>query len=242
MLIALHGFTETDNVWQELLAPAFPALICPLLPGHGDKPCPPGTCLAGTARDILARIPGNAPVDLLGYSMGGRVAIRLALDHPERIRRLVLISCNPGMDDAQERAQRRQRDEHLAQILEEDGIGPFVAWWQSNPVLKPANPLPRSVQESLRCMRLNHEPGGLANALRLLGASEADNDLWPRLGELRMPTLLVNGAADKRYEGIMAAMHQRIAGSRLETVSAAGHAIHREQAEALVKLVGAFLA
>lgn len=242
MLIALHGFTETDHVWQDLLAPSFPALRCPLLPGHGDKPCPTGTSLASTARDILARIPDQAPCDLLGYSMGGRVAIRLALDHPQRVRRLVLISCNPGMDDARERAQRRLRDEHLAQILEEDGIGPFVAWWQSNPVLKPANPLPRAMQESLRCMRLNQEPKGLANALRLLGASDADNDLWPRLGELRMPTLLITGAADQRYANIMAAMHQRIAGSRLETVAAAGHAIHREQAEPLLKLVGAFLA
>jgi 2-succinyl-6-hydroxy-2,4-cyclohexadiene-1-carboxylate synthase len=189
----------------------------------------------------VQRVPGQKAFDLLGYSMGGRLAIRLALDHPGRVRRLVLISCNPGMDDAKERAERRLRDEHLAQILEEDGIGPFVAWWQSNPILKPAKPLPRSVEESLRCMRLNHEPTGLAMALRQLGSSDDANDLWPRLGELRMPVLLVHGKADARYAGIISAMAKRIPASRLEAIADAGHAIHREQAPALMKLVCGFL-
>lgn len=242
MLIALHGFTETDHVWQELLHSFAPDLLCPLLPGHGGKPCPADSSLAGTAAEIASRFPAGRCCDLLGYSMGGRVAIRLALDHPERIRRLVLISSNPGMDDASERAARRLRDEHLAQILEEDGMGPFVAWWQSNPILKPAKPLSRSVAESLRCMRLNQEPLGLAMALRRLGASDDANDLWPRIHELRMPVLLVHGAADLRYKDIMTSMASRIPHARLETIADAGHAIHREQSETLVTLVRSFLA
>ena len=80
--------------------------------------------------------------DLLGYSLGGRVALQLALDHPGRIRRLVLVSSGPGIADPAERERRRQRDERLAQILDEDGISPFTAWWESSPALKPARPLP----------------------------------------------------------------------------------------------------
>jgi 2-succinyl-6-hydroxy-2,4-cyclohexadiene-1-carboxylate synthase len=242
MLLALHGFTETDLVWQSLLSPHFSELTCPLLPGHGWKPCLPEASLSDVAADFLAKIPGTAPFDLLGYSMGGRVALRMALDHPERIRRLVLISSNPGIMDDSERAQRAERDELLAQILEEDGIGPFVAWWQANPTLAPFKPLPRSVAESLRCMRLNHEPEGLAAALRHLGSSDEANNLWPRLSELRMPVLLMAGSADARYRAIMTAMHQRIAGSRLEIVAEAGHAIHREQAEPMLAVIRAFLA
>lgn len=241
MLIALHGFTEIDTVWLNLLSPAFPDLRCPLLPGHGWKPCPKGTTIASTVADIAASLPSQ-PVDVLGYSMGGRVAIRFALDFPHLVKRLVLINCNPGIADTNERSDRRLRDEHLAQILEEDGLGPFVAWWQSNPVLKPAKPLPRSMAESLRCMRLNHEPCGLANALRLLGASNDDNNLWARLPELRMPVLLVNGAADKRYSGIMTLMAKDIPHAQVSVIADAGHAVHREQPDALVATVRAFLA
>lgn len=242
MLLALHGFTETDVVWQELLSPHFPNLKCPLLPGHGWKPCTTSTTMVGTAAEFIANIPANEPIDLLGYSMGGRLAIRVALENPQRIRRVVLISCNPGIADQAERIDRRRRDEHLAQILEEDGIGPFVAWWQSNPTLRPAKPFSRAMQESLRCMRLNHEPCGLAWSLRTLGSCSDEGNMWPRLGELRMPVLLASGEADSKYHQIMGEMAKHIPGARHEVIAAAGHAIHREQANQLVALIRGFLA
>ncbi|MBA3938551.1 MAG: alpha/beta fold hydrolase, partial [Planctomycetes bacterium] len=96
MLIALHGFTETDLVWRDLLAPAFPEVRCLLLPGHGWKPGPAGPDFMAAVAELAARLPADGPVDLLGYSMGGRLALALALTAPQRIRRLVLVSSNAG--------------------------------------------------------------------------------------------------------------------------------------------------
>lgn len=239
MLYALHGFTETDESWQETLGRDIAPLRCPLMPGHGDRPCPPGMSIERAAADLVAGFP-EEPVDLLGYSMGGRVAVRLALDHPRRVRRLILISCHPGIRDARERELRRRRDETLAQVLEEDGIGPFMAWWETQPALKPVQPFPPAVAEAVRARRLNQDPHGLAACLRSMGGG-AMAPVWDRLGELRMPTLLIAGAQDHRYMRIMDEMAAAIPGSRRDLVLRAGHAVHRERPQVVSQMVGAFL-
>lgn len=238
MLTAIHGFTETDAVWRDLLGGTRPCR-CELVPGHGWKPCGPESDITSVAASIASRMePGS---DLLGYSMGGRIALRAALDHPARVRRLVLISSSPGIADAGERTRRRARDERLAQILEEDGIAPFVAWWEANPVLRPARPLPRKVEEDLRCLRLNQDPIGLAGSLRHLGAGVGE-PLWDRLGELRIPVLLVAGAADPRYGTACAAMAKLLPQAEAALVPDSGHAVHREQPRHLLSLISRFLA
>jgi 2-succinyl-6-hydroxy-2,4-cyclohexadiene-1-carboxylate synthase len=241
MLVALHGFTENDEVWREVLGLPPEVLTCVLLPGHGFKPCPPAidvrALAAGLARDAFA----GKPADLLGYSMGGRIALQLALDRPDLVRRLVLISSGPGFKDDALQAPRRHQDDLMAEILEQDGLGPFVAWWEANPILRPAKPLSRTVEERVRSRRFNHDPLGLAAALRRLGAGAMPN-LWQRLGELRVPTLLIAGSADQRYCQVMADMAKAIPQARVAVVADAGHAAHREQPEAVRHLVLEFVA
>ena len=114
MLTALHGFTETDDVWTEVLEPLKRPVRCPLLPGHGWKPCPAGTTITSVATEIAAKLPANG--DLLGYSLGGRIALQLALDHPTKLRRLVLISSTAGLRDAKERVKRVRHD-HAFELI-----------------------------------------------------------------------------------------------------------------------------
>ncbi|MBA3847651.1 MAG: alpha/beta fold hydrolase [Planctomycetes bacterium] len=239
MLVALHGFTENDEVWREVLDLPRERLACPLLPGHGFKPCPPGLGVASLADEIATGACAGG-CDLLGYSMGGRIALHLALDRPKQVRRLILISSGPGFRDDALQGSRRHSEEIMAEILEEGGLGPFVAWWEANPILKPAKPLPRAVEERVRSRRLNHDPLGLAGALRRLGAGAMPN-LWDRLGAVRAPTLLIAGAADQRYCEVMADMAKAMPDARLAVVPDAGHAIHREQAAAVRELVLGFV-
>ena len=233
-MLVLHGFTETDESWAEVL----PTARRPLLPGHGWRPC---LCkdLPGLAGELAAEL--DQPTDVIGYSMGGRIALRMALDFPERIRRLVLISSGPGFRPGLERDRRIIGDEALAQILDEDGIGPFVAWWESNPVLAPYRRLPRAEEARLRARRLSHDPAGLACALRRFGAGSMEG-LWPRLAELRLPVLLIAGQGDARYLGVMTEMQRSVSSSRLHIIPESGHAIHREQPVALASEIAGFLA
>ncbi len=239
MLTALHGFTETDETWREILAPLARPLRCPLLPGHGWRPCPPGTSVQTVAAEIAAKLPAGG--DLLGYSLGGRVALQTALDHPAKVQRLVLISSTAGLRDAAERKRRQSHDLHFAEVLEEDGLGPFVSWWETNPALKPARVLPRKLTERLRSLRLNQDPRGLAGALRHLGTGGM-TDLWPRLGTLKMPVLLIAGEVDLRYATVMKEMAAKIPGAQLELIPNCGHAVHREAPNELIDLLKAFLA
>lgn len=237
MALVLHGFTEDDCSWAE--ACPLPGADYVLLPGHGWSPCHQSG-LEELAADLAKRLPADGG-DVVGYSMGGRIALRLALDHPQRVRRLVLISSGPGWRQGEERTRRTRLDDALAQILEEDGIGPFVAWWESNPILRPAKAFSPSVVANLRARRLSHDPLGLACALRAFGSGTMEG-LWDQLAKIQVPTLLLAGEADQRYCGVMAAMAAIMPNAQFQIVPSAGHAIHREQPSALGDVIRGYLA
>lgn len=238
MLLALHGFTENDLAWRDVLGDRSD-LVTPLLPGHGWKPCPETLTIERVADDLAARL-GEEGGDLIGYSMGGRIALLTALRHPGRVRRLVLISSGPGFKDGQLQEGRRTHEMALAETLDEEGLGPFVAMWEQNAILKPFRPFPRAMAEDLRYRRMQHDPCGLAGALRQLGAGAMPN-LWDRLGEVRVPTLLIAGEADTRYVEVMTEMAGLIPKAKLVVIRQAGHAIHREQVGELVREIYGFL-
>lgn len=239
MLLALHGFTESDLIWCDILRPAVADLVCPLLPGHGWKPCPPGTTMEAVA-DQLAAKHLVAPGDVFGYSMGGRIGLMLALRQPAKVRRLVLLSSGPGFKDEVLKGSRRTSDMATADTLEEEGINQFVAMWEKNPILKPYRPLPRAVEDELRARRMEHDAAGLAAVLRCLGVGAMPN-LWDRLIELQAETLLIAGEADERYCQVMRDMASLIPRAQLEVVREAGHAVHRERPDEVRRLVRDFL-
>lgn len=240
MLYAIHGFSETDLAWADLLEPARLRHRNLLLPGHGSKPCPPDATLTSTAAGFAAELPMEGSGDLAGYSMGGRVALRLALDHPQRVRRLTLVSCCPGIAEDDLRAKRAKEDEAIAEILEQDGLGTFVATWEANPVFAAGRSLPPAVKAKVRSRRLNHEPDGLAAAIRQLGQGRMES-LWDRLSELQMPVLLVAGEADGKYLDLMQRMAVAIPHCELVTMPGVGHAVHREAAPELTEAMIDFL-
>jgi len=225
-LVLLHGFTQTSRSFDPLRAalPAGLEVVAPDLPGHGPDPALPQGPWADAA--ALARRCGRGT--WLGYSMGGRLALHVALAHPEVVERLVLVSTTAGIDGAADRAARRAADEELAGAVEAGGVAAFVERWLAQPLLAglPAGAAGRQD-------RLRNTATGLAAALRLLGAG-AQEALWGRLGELAVPVAAVAGERDHRY----VALARRLAaaagpGATVTVVPGAGHACHLEDPAAV---------
>ncbi|MFW6070707.1 MAG: 2-succinyl-6-hydroxy-2,4-cyclohexadiene-1-carboxylate synthase, partial [bacterium] len=220
-LVLLHGFTGSSDNWAGLMEAlsADYTLIAPDLPGHGQTtdgdPLPEDAyTMPAVARDLDALLQhlGLPSTHLLGYSMGGRLALYLALQQPERWRTLILESASPGLRDATAREERVARDEALAQFVEREGIEAFVDRWEALPLFASQQQLPDGVRRAHRAGRLRNRPDGLARSLRRMGTG-VQPSLWERLPDLTLPTLLVAGDLDHKFVGIarqMAALIPRV--------------------------------
>jgi 2-succinyl-6-hydroxy-2,4-cyclohexadiene-1-carboxylate synthase len=233
-LVLLHGFTQTGRSWQPIghaLAGRYRS-AAPDLPGHGDfaerRPASFVAC------DAYLRALTDAPFTLVGYSMGGRVALHAALSLGDRVRRLVLVGASPGLADAGERAARAAEDAALADRIEAIGVEAFVREWGAQPLFAG---LPRGVADLIDADRKRNTASGLAAALRGLGTGVMP-PLWERLGELAMPVDLVVGERDEKFRALAAQMAERIADSRVHVVPGAGHVAHLEAPDTLVELLG----
>jgi 2-succinyl-6-hydroxy-2,4-cyclohexadiene-1-carboxylate synthase len=179
----------------------------------------------------------GAPADWIGYSMGGRYCLHVALSHPEQVRRLVLVSATGGIDDEHERARRRQGDEALANRVEEIGVEAFLQQWLSQPLFATLPPHAAGIEA-----RLDSTASGLASSLRLAGTGTQD-PLWDRLGTLAMPVLIVAGELDHKYVQLGRRLVEAIGdNAELAVIDGAGHACHLEQPDRFLALVAPFLA
>ncbi len=236
-LVLLHGFTHTGASWGPVTAALEERYraLAPDLRGHGGASELEPVELAAVIDDVLAV--GEAPrFTLAGYSMGGRIALHVALRAPERVQRLLLIGASPGIEDDGERAVRRRDDERLAAQLEQMTIEEFATQWADTPVLRGQSPqVARAAHED----RLRSTPSGLARALRGLGPG-ALPPLWGRLGELPMPVTLVVGERDEKFRAIAEEMAPRFGGeARVVVVPGTGHAVHLEAPAAVARAITA---
>ena len=224
-LLLLHGFTQTGRSWDGVIASLPPEsyrALAPDLRGHGAAAALRPVTFAACVDDLLALAPDRFV--LTGYSMGGRLALALALAAPERVRRLVLVSATAGLADAGGRARRREHDEGLALELERDGLESFVRAWGAQPLFEGQ---PEEVRRLADADRLRNDAAGLAASLRGMGVGVME-PLWSRLGELPMPAVVVAGARDTRYVEIGERLVAAIPQATLITVPGAGHAVPLE--------------
>ncbi len=232
-LTLIHGFTQTGASWGpfgERLG-AIRTVTAVDAPGHGGS----SDIVADLGRGAELIAAAGGPGAYLGYSMGARFALRVALDRPEVVERLVLVSASAGIDDADARAQRRAADEALAERVETEGVEAFVAWWLRQPMWATLAPAQAAVDT-----RLTNTAAGLASSLRLAGAACTD-PLWGRLGELTMPVLVVAGSLDTTYVRRAERLAAALPDARLAIVAGAGHACHLERPDAVGEVVAPFL-
>lgn len=246
-LVLLHGFTGSAQAWsplREMLARGF-ALIAIDIVGHGlsDKPAElDHYLLPRAAADVVRAVQqtGISRCAWLGYSMGGRLALRVATDFPQAVERLALIGASPGLASAEERAARVASDEGLAQNIERDGVEAFIDHWENIPLFASQRLLPAERQASIRAGRLRNDPVGLASSLRGMGTGTQE-PLHTRLGSLPMPVLALAGEFDAKYTAIANEMAAAIPNARAFIVPRAGHAAHTENPEFCGDKIAAFL-
>lgn len=234
-LVLVHGFTQTGRSWgtvgSELARDH--RVVKVDAPGHGRSSSTSVDMEEGAR--LLAEAGG--PAAYIGYSMGARLCLHLALARPALVRALVLVGGTAGIEDPESRRARRGDDEALAQELEQVGVAEFVRRWLARPLFGGLDDSTAGFDA-----RLENTVPGLAASLRLAGTG-AQEPLWERLAELSMPVLAVAGERDELFRSRAEAMAAAIgANAKVAVVPAAGHAAHSEAPDAFLAAVRPFLA
>lgn len=242
-VVALHGFTQTARSWVSLAVGLNRPVIAPDLPGHGDCAAERPADLFAAAALIRARVgpPGSVvsaarPAVWIGYSLGGRVLLHLALAHPETVAGIILVSTTAGIDDQTEREARRASDSALADRIEQVGVHVFVDEWLAQPLFALL-----TVPPSERIDRCRNTAAGLAHSLRSCGTG-SQAPLWSRLSEIIVPTLIVSGTEDTKFEALGQRLASSIPSSTHHRMSGAGHSCAAEQPVRFAELVARFIA
>src|SRR4051794_31394769 len=229
-VILLHGFAGTRHGWDLVAERLHPERYRPLaldLRGHGEARDERPITFAACVADVAAAAPERFV--LCGYSMGGRIALHVALAHPEGVTRLVLVAATAGIREPDERNARRAADEALAAEIERGTIEEVAARWTAQPLFARTPP---QAAAFWRADLLRNDPQALAAALRGLGAGVM-TPLWDRLGELTMPATVLAGERDGRFATAGRHLAAGLPAARLLIVPGGGHGLLREAPQAV---------
>jgi 2-succinyl-6-hydroxy-2,4-cyclohexadiene-1-carboxylate synthase len=233
-MVFLHGFTQTGNSWKPIAQRfALGGFQCMLLdlPGHGGS-ANVRADLRRTA-DMIAALGGKATY--VGYSLGGRAALHVAMMYPNLVQRLVVIGANPGIDNEDERAARRDSDDALIEHMEEIGLEAFLGEWTSQPLFGELTPTDADLAD-----RATNTVEGLTSSLRQAGTG-AQGSLWPRLREFNMPVLAMAGSDDAKFSAIAQQIASAVPRGRVVIVPGAAHAVHLQQPDAVLDAISAWM-
>ena len=233
-MVFVHGFTQSGRSWlpiAELFTDDHEVVLIDA-PGHGHS----GNIRANLAHgaDLLAATTGCA--HYVGYSMGGRLCLHLALAYPELVRSLTLVGATAGIINHTERSTRLTADEALAVELEEGGVEAFVTKWLAQSLFATLPAAAAGLDD-----RLQNTTAGLASSLRMAGTG-TQASLWSRVSEISVPTLVLAGAGDHKFSAIGHDLAAAIGNNaRFESIVGAGHAAHLEQPNAVAVALREFV-
>jgi 2-succinyl-6-hydroxy-2,4-cyclohexadiene-1-carboxylate synthase len=242
----LHGFTQNGRSWLEIISrmPAGWMWIVPDLRGHGETrarrgtPCTMNSCTADL--EMLWDHLGVPATHLVGYSMGGRLALHVAARRPKRILSLLTIGAHAGLEE-EAREGRRRGDEGLAERIEQDGLEAFVNYWGALPLFAGLERRGPAFVAQVRAERLTNHVAGLACSLRGMGAGAMD-PLWDDLAGVVFPCTFVAGQLDHGYVASARRLASIVPHGRVEVVPRAGHTVHLERPDAFARVLEDHLA
>lgn len=246
-VIFLHGFTGSSADWSvffEKLPEGFLPIAVDLI-GHGMSSAPEKTELYSTDQivyqlDELIKSLQLHNIILGGYSMGGRAALSYAIKYPHKLKALILESTTPGIITEHERRIRIESDNKLADLIENNPIESFVDYWMNLPIFASQEVLPLEIRQKIRDSKLKNSQKGLANSLRGFSTGQMPQ-LWDKLHDLNLKTLLITGSLDIKFTSINAQISEKLKASRHYIIEGAGHNTHLERPEVFLNLLIEFL-
>lgn len=234
-LVALHGFTGSPRAFESL---GLPVAWAPALCGHGADPDVSAARfsdeVARLRRGLAARF--HQPVSLLGYSMGARLGLGLALESPQLFSRIMLLGVNPGLESENAQQERLGWEARWIDILEQDGLAVFEHRWSRLPLFDSQHSLPPRSQDAQRTLRMSHTAAGLAHAMNVLGLGSMPNH-WPLLTAIRRPIHLVVGSLDEKFLGIAERMQRSNGQFVVHVLKGVGHNPLLEAPERVAQLM-----
>jgi 2-succinyl-6-hydroxy-2,4-cyclohexadiene-1-carboxylate synthase len=228
MVLFIPGFMQRGDAWRpvaELLPERYPSGLL----DHGEH------SLEGRLAEI-ADAAGEGAV-LVGYSLGGRLALRAVLRDPERYRGLITLGATAGIDDPSLRSARAEADDRLASWMEAAPIEDVVSIWERQPMFGDQS---EALIEAQRPGRLSQDPAGLAMLLRTAGQGVLE-PVWHELLTLDLPVLAIAGARDEGYVAAAERIADVAPRGRAAIVEDAGHAAHLQRPERVAELIEEFL-
>ncbi len=244
LILLLHGFTCDCQDFSPIISLLSQSYCCLAvdLPGHGktkiigDESC---YNISYTAQALIHLL-DDLQIDkclLLGYSMGGRLALYMTLHFPDRFEKVVLESASPGLKTEKDRSHRLQSDFHTAQNLENSNLKDFLLSWYDRPLFKSLKKSPNF--DRLIEARLANNPIELAKSLRNMGTGNQPS-LWAQLAQNQIPLLLLVGEYDHKFKTINTEIANLCPAASLKIVAKAGHNIHFENIDQFVAVVRQF--
>jgi 2-succinyl-6-hydroxy-2,4-cyclohexadiene-1-carboxylate synthase len=243
-IVFLHGFLGSAIDWNICTSALTDMFFCVSidLPGHGQSINLDGALysMAGCAAAVCEIIDelGMQCCNLVGYSMGGRLGLYLAVAHPDRFNSIVLESASPGLKTEVERKARRQADEQLARELEQKDFDLFLKRWYQQPLFQSLAADETALRKVVQ-QRWNNVPAELVRSLRGMGTG-AQSSLWDKLHHLQNRLLIIVGEHDTKFQQIGQSMVELSSMAELVVVPAAGHNVHVENSVEYIRLIRTF--
>ena len=243
VIIFLHGFTGSTSTWSDVRShfKGSYRTVAVDLTGHG-KTSIPEEPIRYAMEEQLADLDALftelrlESFTLVGYSMGGRIALGYTIHYPHKVKALILESASPGLASEDDRNARKTSDRELAHKIIENGIQSFVDKWEDIPLFDSQKKLPLKQRDKIRQERLLQSEKGLANSLLGIGTGSQPS-YWDALATLSKPVLLITGELDQKFVGIGLEMKKRAPSWNQTVVSDAGHAIHVEKPQLFATMV-----
>lgn len=246
-VVFLHGFGGSAADWNFItkkLNEKFFTIAVDLI-GHGKTSAPANPkyysarAITRQLNNIFNQLKLNKVI-LIGYSLGGRVALSYAVNYPHKISALVLESTSPGIHNPVERIQRLTADKTLSSKIKKSNLGDFFENWYNQQIFDSLKK--NSVVDLKKLLRrkLKNSPVGLKNILSEFSPGKIP-DYWNEFYHFTFPVLLINGSLDKKYNIINKKAVKLLKHGSHKIIKGAGHNTHLEKPADFINLVNRFL-